>query len=119
MDKKKTIDIEKIKDPKVDKYEKMYRRARDTHDRRTKHHEFFSSIAHMENIYDADSIVFSEGSTQAIKRKIMAQTLQRVPDGEIITQHNKNSIEQVEIDYIFKNKILTSEIHGKDHFKNL
>ena len=54
-----------------------------------------------------------------MKRKIRAQSIQRVPDGEIITQYDKNSLNQAIIDYIFKHKVLTSEYDGKDMLKNL
>ena len=42
-----------------------------------------------------------------------------MPDGEITTQFDKNSIEQVETEFIFDNKVLTSEYDGKDMLKNL
>ena len=82
--------------------------------------EFFSKVAHNLTLYEkAHKDAFSEGSTQAIKRKIRAQTLQRVPDGEIVTPYDKNTIEQATIDYIFKHKVLTSEYDGKDMMKQL
>ena len=87
---------------------------------RTAGHEFFSKVAHNMNLFEkgrTDS--FSEGSTQAIKRKIRAQTIQRVPDGEIVTQYDKNSVEQAVIDYLFKHKVLQSEFDGKDMLKQL
>ncbi|MDQ9825851.1 hypothetical protein RFZ44_21340, partial [Acinetobacter sp. 163] len=62
---------------------------------------------------------FSEGTTQALKRKLRAQTLQRVPDGEITTQFDKNSIEQVETEFLFDTKVVRSEFDGKDMMKNL
>ena len=87
---------------------------------RTNGHEFFSKVAHNMSLYERDKKnVFSEGSTQAIKRKIRAQTIQRVPDGEIITQYDKNSKEQAIIEYLFKHKVLQSEFDGKDMLKQL
>jgi len=87
---------------------------------RTSGHEFFSRVAHNMSLFEKDrKDSFSEGSTQAIKRKIRAQTIQRVPDGEIVTQYDKNSIEQAIIDYIFKHKVLQSEFDGKDMLKQL
>lgn len=94
-------------------------RAKSSMDMRTKNHDVFSKISHMQNIYPLSGNEWSEGSTQAIKRKIRAQTIQRVPDGEIVTQFDKNSIEQVEVEFIFKHKILTSEYDGKDMLKNI
>lgn len=87
---------------------------------RTRGHELFSKVAHGMNIFEKgrkDS--FSEGSTQAMKRKIRAQTLQRVPDGEIVTQYDKNTKEQAIIEYLFKHKVLQSEYDGKDMLKQL
>lgn len=64
----------------------MYRRAESMHNQRTSNFKFFSEVAHMANLYDKDEVVWSEGSTPAIERKIRAQTIQRVPDGEVLTQ---------------------------------
>ena len=123
--KKWNINPDDIKDKTVaKKYNKMYNRAKSIHDQRTSGFEVFSKISHMQSLY-TDSVKrrnknqFSEGSTQAIKRKIRAETIQRVPDGEIKTQYDKNSPEQVLINYIFKNKILHSEYDGRDMMKNL
>jgi hypothetical protein len=74
----------------------------------------------MQNIYEnRDGKNFSEGSTQAIKRKIRSETIQRIPDAQIISQYDKNSIEQIELEYIFENKVITSEYDGRDMLKNL
>lgn len=114
------IKPEDIRDSCVaDKYRAMLRRAKSQMDLRTKGHGYFTKIAHMQNLYDTRDGQFSEGTTQAIKRKIRSETIQRVPDGELITQFDKNSIEQAEIDFIFQNKVLTSEYDGKDMLKNL
>ena len=87
---------------------------------RTKGHSLFSRVSHGLNVFDKNrNDSFSEGTTQAMKRKIRAQSIQRVPDGEIITQYDKNSLNQAIIDYIFKHKVLTSEYDGKDMLKNL
>lgn len=101
------------------KFNDRQQRAKSSMDMRTKNHDIFSKISHMQNIYPLSGNEWSEGSTQAIKRKIRAQTIQRVPDGEIVTQFDKNSIEQIEIEFIFKHKILTSEYDGKDMLKNI
>ena len=109
-----------IKDDEACKiFRDKYRRAKSQMDQRTKHHDAFARISHMQNLYDRKDDIFSEGSTQAIKRKLRQQTIQRVPDGELITQYDKNSIEHVEIEYIFNNKVLTSEYDGKNMLKNL
>jgi len=103
-----------------DKFRKMELRAKSVMDQRTRYHEFYSKVSHMQSLYESkQGQIYSEGSTQAIKRKIRAETIQRVPDGQILTQHDKNSIEQIEIEFLFQNKILTSEYDRKDMLKNL
>ena len=122
------MDISKLPEIKAEDIldKEAEKKFSDLHDRsehemkhRTKGFPILTKIAHMQNLYQSKGDVYSEGSTQAIKRKIRAQTIQRVPDGEIVTQYDKNSIEQVEIEYIFKNKIMTSEYSGKDMLKSL
>lgn len=114
------IKAEDIRDKEAEKrFSDLHSRAEHEMKSRTKGFPILTKIAHMQNLYESRGDVYSEGSTQAIKRKIRAQTIQRVPDGEIVTQYDKNSIEQVEIDYIFKNKIMTSEYAGKDMLKSI
>lgn len=118
------IKPEDIEDKEVsEKYGPMWRSARSTMLERTAGHEFFSLVSHNKTLYSdpmyKKDTQFSEGSTQAIKRKLRAQTIQRVPDGEIATAYDKNSIEQVEIEFIFKHRILNSEYDGRDMLKNL
>lgn len=122
-DKKWNIDKESIID---DSYcchlDSKYTQAKSVMQQRTRLHGFFSKISHNKSLYNGganNTEVFSEGSTQAIKRKLRAQTIQRVPDGELVTQFDKNSIEQAEVEFIFKKKILTSEFDGRDMMKNL
>lgn len=124
MDKRWNIDPADIKDDCVGCYlDKQWRQAKSVMDQRTRGHEFFEKISHNQSIYSdhgqVGKVRFSEGSTQAIKRKIRSQTIQRVPDGQIVTQYDKNSIEQVEIEYIFKNKVLASEFDDVDRFTDL
>lgn len=114
------IKLEDIQDAAArKKFDEHHKRAKSAMEQRTKGHQAFSKISHMQNLYEDRGGVYSEGSTQAIKRKIRAQTIQRVPDGEIVTQFDKNSIEQVETEFIFEHKILQSEFDGKDMLKNL
>ena len=117
------IDPEDIKDTSGlgDKIDEMYNRSKATMNTRTDQFNMFTRISHNQSLYDRGHArdVFSEGTTQALKRKIRAQTLQRVPDGEIQTQFDKNSIEQVETEFLFETKVLTSEYDGKDMLKNL
>lgn len=102
------------------KLDKKWKDGLSIHRTRVKGFEFFARVAHNMSLFEMkkeDS--YSEGSTQTIKRKIRNQTIQRTPDGEVVTPFEKNSIEQAIIDYLFKHKILTSEIDGKDMMKNL
>lgn len=102
------------------KIDEMYNRSKAQMNVRTNMFKLFTRLAHNQSLYTKGvNDVYSEGTTQALKRKIRAQTLQRVPDGEIVTQFDKNSIEQVETEFIFDNKVLTSEYDGKDMLKNL
>ena len=102
------------------KIDEMYNRSKAQMNVRTNMFKLFTRLAHNQSLYTKGANdVYSEGTTQALKRKIRAQTLQRVPDGEITTQFDKNSIEQVETEFIFENKILTSEYDGKDMLKNM
>lgn len=120
-EKKWNVPLESIKDEALAcDLDKKWSRAESVMNQRTKGHELFGLVAHNQNLYEKkNDSVFSEGSTQAIKRKIKAQTIQRVPDGKIITQFDKNSIEQAIIEFLFEHKVLTSEYDGKDMLKNL
>lgn len=104
-----------------DMIQEMYNRSKATMDLRTNDFKMFTMISHNQSLYEPGraKTTFSEGTTQALKRKIRAQTLQRVPDGDISTQFDKNSIEQVETEFLFRNKVLTSEFDGRDMLKNL
>lgn len=122
MEKKWNIDIDALRadDKLARKLDAKWDKAHSHMRQRTKNHHMFARVAHGLNLFDkARNDAFSEGTTQAMKRKIRAQTIQRVPDGEIVTQYDKNSIEQAEIEYLFEHKVLTSEFDGKDMMKNL
>lgn len=121
IDKKWDIKLEDIEDPCVrDMMDDKWRRAKEVMDQRTAGFSLFSLISHNQSIYNGQKDnTWSEGSTQGMKRKVRAQTIQRIPDGEVTTQFDKNSIEQVEIEFLFKNKILYSEYQGEDMLKNL
>ena len=102
------------------KIDEMYDRSKATMNVRTNLFKMFTRLAHNQSLYEKGvNDVYSEGTTQALKRKIRAQTLQRVPDGEIVTQFDKNSLEQVETEFLFEHKVLTSEYDGKDMLKNM
>ena len=121
---KKTFGIEyddiKVEKELACKLAKKWDAAHSQMRQRTKGHDIFARMSHGLNVFEKNrQDSFSEGTTQAMKRKIRAQSIQRVPDGEIITQYDKNSLNQAIIDYLFKHKVLTSEYDGKDMLKNL
>ena len=116
------MDLEDLQDKCLsDKLDQYWDNGMSTMRERTKNFKLFSRLSHNQSLYQGvdKGKPWSEGSTQAIKRKLRAQTIQRVPDGEIQTQYDKNSVEQVELEYLFGSKVLTSEYDGKDMLKNL
>ncbi len=121
MAKKWNIKAESLKDEELGrKMDDFWKRGYSVHQHRTHSFELLSKFSHNQSLHTVTGRqTFSEGSTQAIKRKIRAQTLQRVPDGDIITQFDKNSIEQAQIEAIFEEKILVSEFDNKNMYKNL
>lgn len=113
-------EIETVDKETAAKLDKKWKDGLAMHQQRVAGFEFFTRVAHNMSLFEMKkSDSFSEGSTQTIKRKIRAQTIQRTPDGEIVTPYDKNSIEQTTVDYLFKHKILTSEFDGKDMMKQL
>lgn len=120
-EKKWGVKPEQIKDPVVSKdMDDRWRRSKSVMNQRTAGYPLFSKISHNQSIYNGEKDnVWSEGSTQGMKRRVRAQTIQRVPDGEVATQFDKNSVEQVEIEFLFRNKIMQSEYQGEDMLKNL
>lgn len=113
-------ELDTIEDELAVKLDKKWDEGLSKHQQRTAGFRFFSRVAHNMSLFEMkknDS--YSEGSTQTIKRKIRAQTIQRTPDGEIVTPYDKNTIEQTTIDYLFKHKVLSSEYDGHDMMKNL
>lgn len=93
---------------------------------RTNHHELYGLLAKNKSIHEywgrtrsKQKSYFSEGSTQYILRKTLADTIQRVPDGELETQYDKASKEHIWLQYIFDNKIMASEYEGIDMMSNL
>jgi len=113
-------DIDNVDKELAEKLDKKWKDGLATHRQRVAGFKLFSRIAHNMSLFEkVKNDSYSEGSTQTIKRKIRAQTIQRTPDGEIITPYEKNTIEQATIDYLFKHKILSSEYDGHDMMKNL
>lgn len=93
---------------------------------RTNNHELYGLVAKNKSIHEyfggkrsKQRKYFSEGSTQYILRKTLADTIQRVPDGELETQYDKASKEHIFTRYIFENKVISSEFEGIDMMSNL
>jgi hypothetical protein len=122
-EKKWNIDVAAIKDADYLKWRGDYDGAVTQMKARTYRHELYGLIAKNKSIHDLTNRgggkYFSEGSAQYILRKSLANTIQRMPDGEIETQYDKASVEHIQIDYIFSNKVLWSEFEGLDMLSNL
>ena len=113
-------ELKKLKSEEAAKLERKWKDGLSVHQNRTTGFDFFAKVAKNMTLFEkARKDEWSEGSTQTIMRKIRSQTLQRVPDGEIVTPYEKNTIEQAVIDFLFKHKVLMSEFDGKDMMKNL
>ncbi|MCR4870348.1 MAG: hypothetical protein K5859_03500 [Atopobiaceae bacterium] len=123
-EKRWNIDKEKLASKDVAKMHARYDAARTQMMRRTQHHELYGLLAKNKSIHEwsvrrGKTRYFSEGSTQYILRKVLANTIQRVPDGELTTQYDHASKEHVLLQYIFDNKVMASEIDGIDMMSNL
>ena len=126
MEKKKrwSIDKDKLKSKEVTKMRARYDAAKSQMSKRTQHHELYGLLAKNKSIHEwsikrGNTKYFSEGSTQYILRKVLADTVQRVPDGELTTQYDKATKEHVFLQYLFENKVMVSEIEGMDMMSNL
>lgn len=123
-DKRWNIDKKSLASKEITKMHARYDIARSQMMRRTNHHELYGLLAKNKSIHEwsvkrGKTKYFSEGSTQYILRKVLANTIQRVPDGELTTQYDHASREHVFLQYIFDNKVMTSEIDGIDMMSNL
>lgn len=122
--KKWDIDKDSLKSKEIAKMCARYNAAKSQMSRRTYHHELYGLLAKNKSIHEwsvkkGNTKYFSEGSTQYILRKVLADTIQRVPDGELTTQYDKASKEHIFLQYLFENKIMISEIEGMDMMANL
>lgn len=123
-EKRWNVDKGKLKSSEVAKMHARYDAAKSQMQRRTYHHELYGLLAKNKSIHEwsvkrGNTKYFSEGSTQYILRKVLADTIQRVPDGELVTQYDKASVEHILLEYLFENKIMVSEIEGIDMMANL
>lgn len=118
------IDKDKLATKEIVKLHQRYDIAKSQMMRRTSHHELYGLLAKNKSIHEwttkrGKTKYFSEGSTQYILRKVLADTIQRVPDGELVTQYDNASKEHVILQYLFENKVMVSEIDGMDMMANL
>lgn len=107
------------------KLDAEYNNAKSQMTLRTYHHELYGLLAKNKSLHEwhirkgKHSQYFSEGSTQYILRKVLADTIQRMPDGELVTQYDKSTREHIFLQYLFDNKIMASEYEGIDMMSNI
>lgn len=124
-EKRWNIDKDSLKSVEIEKITSKFNIAKAQMTLRTHHHELYGLLAKNKSIHEwvvtkgKQQKYFSEGSTQYILRKVLADTIQRVPDGELTTQYDKSSKEHIWLQYLFENKIMTSEFEGIDMMSNL
>ena len=124
-DKRWNIDKDSLKSADAAGMRRRYDAAKAQMTLRTHHHELYGLLAKNKSIHEwvitngRGQKYFSEGSTQYILRKVLSDTIQRVPDGELTTQYDKASREHVWLQYIFDNKVMSSEYEGIDMMANL
>lgn len=118
------VSKDSIKDKEACKVIGRFNVAKGQMQQRTSHHELYGLLAKNKSIHEwslkrGRTKYFSEGSTQYILRKVLADTIQRVPDGELVTQYDKGTKESVLLNFIFENKVMQSEFEGLDMMGNL
>lgn len=123
-EKRWNIDKAKLKSKDIVKMHARFDAAKTQMSKRTYHHELYGLLAKNKSIHEwsvkrGKTKYFSEGSTQYILRKVLADTIQRVPDGELVTQYDNASREHIFLQYLFDNKVMVSEIEGMDMMANL
>lgn len=125
-DKRWNIDKKSLESVEICKTMARFQTAQGQMRLRTSNHELYGLIAKNKSIHQyfggrrsKQRNYFSEGSTQYILRKTLADTIQRVPDGELETQYDKASKEHIWLQYLFDNKVMASEFEGIDMMSNL
>ena len=126
-EKRWNIDKDSLETVEACKVMAKFRDAKSQMQLRTSNHELYGLVAKNKSIHEyfggrsrsRQSRYFSEGSSQYILRKVLADVIQRVPDGELETQYDKNSKEHIWLQYIFDNKVAASEYEGIDMMSNL
>lgn len=125
-DKRWNIDKESLVSADIVKVMTRYKTAKGQMRQRTHNHHLYGLIAKNKSIHEyfggarsKQDRYFSEGSSQYILRKTLADVIQRVPDGELETQYDKLSKESIQLNYLFEHKIISSEYEGIDMMSNL
>lgn len=125
-EKRWNVDKDSLKSVEVCKTMARFQKAHSQMRLRTSNHELYGLIAKNKSIHEffggrrtRQHKYFSEGSSQYILRKVLADVIQRVPDGELETQYDKQSKEHIQTRYIFENKVIASEFEGIDMMSNL
>lgn len=125
-EKRWNVDKDSLKSANACKVMQRFQTAKGQMKLRTANHELYGLVAKNKSIQEffggrrsKQKKYFSEGSTQYIERKTLADTIQRVPDGELTTQYDKASKEYIWLKYIFDNKVIASEYEGIDMMSNL
>ena len=125
-EKRWNIDKDSLERPEIAKLMSRFQIAKGQMRLRTSNHELYGLLAKNKSIHEyfggrktKQHRYFSEGSTQYILRKTLADTIQRVPDGELETQYDKASKEHIFTQYIFESKVISSEYEGIDMMSNL
>lgn len=88
--------------------------------KRTHLHDVYSRIANNLSLFHKQrKDMWSEGSTQKALRKGRAQSLQRVPDGDLWHQYDKNSLQGAWVEFLWDHVIINDDTPGKDMLKTL
>lgn len=125
-EKRWNVDKESLESADVCKTLARFQTAQGQMRLRTSNHELYGLVAKNKSIHEffggkrsKQRKYFSEGSSQYILRKTLTETIQRVPDGELETQYDKASKEHIFTQYLFENKVISSEFEGIDMMSNL
>lgn len=124
-EKRWNIDKDSLKSVKTAKVHARFDAAKSQMAQRTNHHELYGLLAKNKSIHEwtvskgKGQKYFSEGSTQYILRKVLSDTIQRMPDGELSTSYDKASKEHILLQYLFEHKVMRSELEGIDMMSNL
>lgn len=120
------IDKDSLKSVEVCDIMQRFQTAKGQMRLRTANHKLYGLVAKNKSIHEyfggkksKQQKYFSEGSSQYILRKTLSDVIQRVPDGELDTQYDKASKENIWLQYLFNNKVIASEFEGIDMMSNL